>query len=87
MIAVGSEKLWRAFGPAVGHPELVDQTVFPFAIGTRLELKPQVDGTLLALATVATSDPQVGNAIQFPRMLPEDIDELRAFLDSAQKSE
>ncbi len=24
VIAVGSEKLWRAFGPAVGHPELVD---------------------------------------------------------------
>jgi crotonobetainyl-CoA:carnitine CoA-transferase CaiB-like acyl-CoA transferase len=23
-IAVGSEKLWRVFGPAIGHPELVD---------------------------------------------------------------
>lgn len=63
------------------------ETVFPFAIGTRLELKLQVDGTLLVLATVVTSDPQVGNGIQFSRMLPEDIDELRAFLDSAQKSE
>jgi hypothetical protein len=63
------------------------ETVFPFAIGTRLELKLQVDGTLLVLATVATSDPQVGNGIQFIRMLPEDIDELRAFLDSVQKSE
>jgi hypothetical protein len=60
------------------------ETVFPFAIGTRLELKLQVDGTLLVIATVATSDPQVGNGIQFTRMLPEDIDELRAFLDSAQ---
>jgi hypothetical protein len=63
------------------------ETVFPFAIGTRLELKLQIDGTLLVLATVATSDPQVGTGIQFTRMLPEDIDELRAFLDSAQKSE
>jgi hypothetical protein len=63
------------------------ETVFPFAIGTRLELKLQIDGTLLVLATVVTSDPQVGNGIQFTRMLPEDIDELRAFLDSAQKSE
>jgi hypothetical protein len=63
------------------------ETVFPFAIGTPLELKLQVDGTLLVLATVVTSDPQVGNGIQFTRMLPEDIDELRAFLDSAQKSE
>jgi formyl-CoA transferase/CoA:oxalate CoA-transferase len=24
VIAVGSEKLWRAFGPAIGHAELVD---------------------------------------------------------------
>jgi len=63
------------------------ETVFPFAVGTRLELKLQIDGTLLVLATVVTSDPQVGNGIQFTRMLPEDIDELRAFLDSAQKSE
>ena len=63
------------------------ETVFPFAIGTRLELNLQIDGTLLVLATVVTSDPQVGNGIQFTRMLPEDIDELRAFLDSAQKSE
>lgn len=63
------------------------ETVFPFPIGTRLELNLQVDGTLLVLATVVTSDPQVGNGIQFTRMLPEDVDELRAFLDSAQKSE
>ena len=28
MIAVGSEKLWRAFGPAIGHPELVDHPAY-----------------------------------------------------------
>jgi len=27
-IAVGSEKLWRAFGPAIGHPELVDDSAY-----------------------------------------------------------
>src|SRR3981081_826930 len=27
-IAVGSEKLWRAFGPAIGHPELVDHPAY-----------------------------------------------------------
>ena len=46
-----------------------------------------IPGSETPLATVATSDPQVGTGIQFTRMLPEDIDELRAFLDSAQKSE
>lgn len=28
VIAVGSEKLWRAFGPAIGHPELVDHPLY-----------------------------------------------------------
>jgi PilZ domain-containing protein len=63
------------------------ETVFPFPVGTNIELKLQVDGTLLVLAEVATSDPQVGNGMRFTRMLPEDIDELRAFLESAEKAE
>ena len=59
------------------------ETIFPFPIGTQLELKLQIDGdTLLVLATVVTCDPQVGNGIQFSRMLPEDIAELRGFLES-----
>jgi c-di-GMP-binding flagellar brake protein YcgR len=62
------------------------ETMFPLAIGTSLELKLQVDGTLLVLAKVVTCDPQVGNGMQFTRMLPEDVEELRAFLE-AQKTE
>jgi hypothetical protein len=62
------------------------ETIFPFPVGTVLELKLQVNGTLLALATVATSDPQVGNGIKFTRMLPEDVDELRAFLDAQEQA-
>ena len=63
------------------------ESVFPFPIGTTLELKLQVDGTLLVLATIVTSDPQVGNGLKFTRMLPEDIEELRAFLEAAEKKE
>ena len=62
------------------------ETIFPFPIGTVLELKLQLTDTLLVLAAVATSDPQVGNGIKFTRMLPEDVDELRAFLDAAEKT-
>ncbi len=62
------------------------ETLFPLAIGTALELQLQVDGTLLVLAEVVTCDPQVGNGIQFNKMLPEDIEELGAFLE-AQKTE
>jgi hypothetical protein len=58
------------------------ENIFPLAIGTTLELKLKVNGTLLVLAKVVTCDPQVGNGIQFTKMLPEDIEELRAFLEA-----
>jgi hypothetical protein len=58
------------------------ETMFPVAIGTTLELKLQVDGTLLVLAKVVTCDPQVGNGIHFTKMLSEDIEELRTFLQA-----
>ena len=63
------------------------ETIFPFPIGTQLEIKLQLEGTLLVLGTVVTSDPQVGNGVHFTRMLPEDIEELRVFLDAAEKKE
>jgi len=63
------------------------ETIFPFPAGTNLELKLQLESTLLLLATVVTCDPQVGNGIRFTRMLPEDIEELRAFLEAAEKTQ
>ncbi len=61
------------------------ENIFPFAIGTTLELKLRVlDGTLLVLAKVVTSDPQVGNGMEFINVLPEDVEKLRAFLDEKQ---
>lgn len=61
------------------------ETIFPFPVGTILELKLQIDGTLLVVADVVTSDPQVGNGIRFSKMLPEDVEELRGFLAAAEK--
>jgi len=61
------------------------ETIFPMPVGTNLELRLRLDDTLLVRATMVTSDPQVGNGIQFNKMLPEDIDELRAFLEAAEK--
>jgi hypothetical protein len=63
------------------------ETRLPLPVGTALEIKLQLEGTLLVLAAVVTSDPQVGNGIGFNRMLPEDMDELRAFLESKQKEQ
>jgi len=59
------------------------ESIFPFPVGTTLELKLQLEDTLLILGKAVTCDPQVGNGIQFDRMLPEDLDQLRAFLESA----
>lgn len=61
------------------------ETIFPFPVGTQLELKLQANDTLLILANVATSDPQVGNGIEFTKILPEDIENLRAFLEATEK--
>jgi len=58
------------------------ETMFPYRIGTRLHLKLQLEDTLLIQAAVVTSDPQVGNGIRFEKMLPEDLEQLRVFLDS-----
>jgi PilZ domain len=63
------------------------ETTFPWPVGTNLDMKLQLEDTLLVLATVVTCDPMVGNGIEFNKMLPEDIDELRSFLEAAEKSE
>jgi len=63
------------------------ETIFPLPIGTNLELKLQLEDTLLVLGTVVTCDPQVGNGIRFSRMLPEDVEQLRAFLEEVEKKE
>ncbi len=62
-------------------------TFFPFPVGTRIELKMQLEDTLLVLGAVVTCDPQVGNGIKFTRMLPEDMDALQEFLESKGKEQ
>ena len=61
------------------------ESLFPFPVDTPVELKLEANGTLLILGKIVTSDPQVGNGIQFVKMLPEDIEQLRTFLDEIQK--
>src|ERR1700735_539793 len=63
------------------------ETMFPFPVGTTLEMSLQVHGTLLAVGQVVTCDPQVGKGIEFTKMLPEDQEELRAYVKAALQSE
>jgi c-di-GMP-binding flagellar brake protein YcgR len=59
------------------------ETIFPFPVGTTLDLKLALgEDDLLVQATVVTSDPQVGNGISFERMLPEDREQLRKYLEA-----
>ena len=62
------------------------ESIFPFPIGTILEMSLQINGTILALGTVVTCDPQVGNGIKFTKMLPEDQNELHAYLEAGQQA-
>jgi hypothetical protein len=61
------------------------ESIFPFPVGTTLDLKLQIETTLPIDATVVTCDPQVGNGMKFTRMLPEDHKALEAFVESALK--
>jgi c-di-GMP-binding flagellar brake protein YcgR len=63
------------------------ETMFPFPLGTTLDLKLQLENTLLVAATVVTYDPQVGNGIRFEKMLPEDREELKKYLEAIEAEE
>ncbi len=57
------------------------ESMIPFPAGTRLDLKLEASDTLLISAKVVTCDPQVGNGIEFMRMLDEDYVTLQKFLE------
>jgi hypothetical protein len=64
------------------------ETMFPFPVGTQLEMKLQIGGAaLLILATVVTCDPQFGNGIAFTKILPEDFEELGVYLKNVEKEQ
>jgi c-di-GMP-binding flagellar brake protein YcgR len=63
------------------------ETIFPFPVGTKLDLQLSIETIVLVAATVVTCDPQVGNGIRFTKMLPEDREALAAFLQAAQQTQ
>jgi len=63
------------------------ETIFPIPIGTNLDLQLSIETVVLIAATVVTCDPQVGNGIRFIRMLPEDREALKAFLQADQQAQ
>jgi len=61
------------------------ESMYPFPVGTHLELKLQLEDTLLIFGRVVTCHPQFGNGIEFVRMLPDDRNQLSELLTSAAK--
>jgi hypothetical protein len=86
LFAPGSDVPLRGATSDLSETGCYIESIFPFSIGTILEMSLQIDGTVLAVGTVVTCDPQVGNGIKFTKMLPEDRDQLRAYLDAAQQA-
>lgn len=63
------------------------ENMYTFPVGTPLEIKLYLEDTLLIVGKVVTCYPQVGNGIQFEKILPEDREQLRTFLDEVAKKE
>jgi hypothetical protein len=87
LLAPGSDVPQRGATSDLSEAGCYIETMFPFPVGTTLEMSLQLEGTLLAVGTVVTCDPQVGNGIEFAKMLPEDLEELRAFVMVKQAAE
>jgi hypothetical protein len=85
--APGSDVPNRCAASDLGEAGCYIESMFPFPIGTTLEMTLQIDGPLLAVGRVVTCDPQVGNGIEFTKMLPEDREQLRAYIKAEQPAE
>jgi hypothetical protein len=61
------------------------ETMFTMPVGTELEVTLHLETPVLAIAVVATCDPSFGNGIHFTKMLPEDEEVLRSYLEAQEK--
>ncbi len=63
------------------------ESLFPFPIGTNMNIQLSIQTAVLISAIVVTCDPQVGNGIRFNTMLAEDREALAVFLEAAQQAQ
>ncbi len=63
------------------------ESIFPFPIGTNLDIQLSIQTKVLISAIVVTCDPQVGNGIRFNTMLAVDREALAAFLEAAEQAQ
>jgi hypothetical protein len=63
------------------------EMTFTFPVGTIFEISLQLEEPVIAVATVVTCDTQVGNGLYFTKILPEDQELLRTYLENAEKAQ
>src|SRR5579862_1234202 len=61
------------------------ETMFTMPVGTELEVTLHLENYVMAVAVVATCDPSFGNGIRFTKMLPEDAETLRLYLEDQER--
>lgn len=83
--AEGSDAPLRCITSDISVSGCYIESMYPFPVGTSLDLKLQISETLLAAGKVVTCYPQVGNGIEFVRMLPEDREQLCKFIESVEE--
>jgi hypothetical protein len=86
LFAPGSDVPMRGATSDLSETGCYIESIFPYPIGTVFEMSLQLEETVLAVGTVVTFDPQVGNGIEFTKMLPEDLEVLRAYIEAAQQA-
>jgi len=62
------------------------ETMFTMAVGTELEVTLHLESPVMAIGVVATCDPSFGNGVRFTKMLPEDVEALRLYLEAQEKA-
>jgi len=72
---------FRTATEEMSHSGCYVETMFTFAVGTKLAMTLWLDGVQVsATGVVATCYPQVGNGIEFADMNTEDVKKLEQFL-------
>jgi|SRR5580704_12670426 hypothetical protein len=86
LFAPGSDVPLRGATSDISESGCYIESIFPHPIGTVLEMSLQLNETILAVGTVVTCDPQVGNGVKFTKMLSEDQEELHKYVEAAQQA-
>ena len=83
--AAGSDVSTRASTSDISLGGCYVEMMFTLDRGVQVEMILHIGEPIVVLGTVVTCDPHVGNGIEFSKILPEDEQELRRYLEVASR--